>query len=536
MRLTLRTLLAYLDKTLEPQDAEVLRRKLSESNYATGLVQRIRKTLGNRDLAAPSPQAVGPIEEANVISEYLDSTLPTEQVAEIERAYLESDPHLAEVAACHQILTLVLGRKAEVSPELRQRIYELPEKNVEEIAAAAGSFSSVSIPEQLPLGSGQDAILTAESESSSATGRRVQPVGKGDSGVSDAPTRIRQTAVGDSSASKRKPVIAGGSPRKDHSPTALYGGRIRSSRIAPWLVSLALAGVLLFALSRIFAPLLSPDRLATSAVDPTVGVDGGGDAASQSSPLDTANVGTANLGEPQGGAAATRNPDGLRPSAATTQTTELVPAGEPQPDDGEALLDADAPPLPAGASFVESLPAPEAVPAPEPAAAEQTPGPAVMVMPKSSASDSAGSAAEALQAPAARRGGAEPVSPDMTAGEDLATPDTPPTAISGNPSEATSVGSAAGKGGETLAAPDIVAAQPAAATRAEVATVGPEPTLMTAQIDSNGNGQWVRLSAGMPVVEGVTVGVRADFPRGNGIAQRRDGDHGRSNANSLDET
>ena len=47
-------------------------------------------------MAAPSPDAVGPIADANAISEYLDSTLSAEQIAEIERACLESDPHLAE--------------------------------------------------------------------------------------------------------------------------------------------------------------------------------------------------------------------------------------------------------------------------------------------------------------------------------------------------------------------------------------------------------------------------------------------------------
>jgi anti-sigma factor RsiW len=109
MRLTLRTLLAYLDNTLDPNDAEALRQKLSESAFATQLVQRIRSTLVDPTLSAPSPDAVSPVDEANVISEYLDSTLSAEQIAEVEKACLESDSHLAEAAACHQILTMQAG-------------------------------------------------------------------------------------------------------------------------------------------------------------------------------------------------------------------------------------------------------------------------------------------------------------------------------------------------------------------------------------------------------------------------------------------
>ena len=269
MRLTLRTLLAYLDNTLDPQDVQALRDKLTESGFATQLVNRIRDTLASKSLAAPSPQAVGPVEEANVISEYLDSTLPSEQVAEIERACLESDPHLAEAAACHQILTMVLGESAEVSPELRQRIYELPDKNIEEIAASAGSFSSVLIPEQPELGSLQDAIPTSDVGRESALGGQpVTPVGIADSGVSDAPTRLRESEVAlPDGTTNSGPAIAGSKPRSLEDSSAGYGRSIRTSRITPWLVSLALAGVLLFALAKIFLPLLTPDPIAFNQED-----------------------------------------------------------------------------------------------------------------------------------------------------------------------------------------------------------------------------------------------------------------------------
>ncbi len=274
MRLTLRTLLAYLDNTLDSQDAEALKLKLKESSFATQLVQRIRNSLNNQMLAAPAPDAVGPVEDANAISEYLDSTLSHEQVAEIERACLESDPHLAEAAACHQILTMVLGTPANVSPELRERIYKLPDRSIEEIATGA-NYSSLAVPEDpSPIGPWADDVPTADATLNPE--QPVKPVGVADSGVSDAPTRLHEMEVAQApqslAAGSVRPgqTIAGSRPRSI-TDSEIYGGSIRPSRIAPWLVSLAVAGVLLYALAQIFAPLLARDKkLAEAALDETV--------------------------------------------------------------------------------------------------------------------------------------------------------------------------------------------------------------------------------------------------------------------------
>lgn len=125
MRLTLRTLLAYLDDTLPADQAKVIGQKVGESETARELIDRIKKVTRRRGLSTPTKGENGGPSDPNIVSDYLSDALSSDQVAQFEKACLDSDVHLAEVAACHQILTLLLSEPVRVPPTARQRMYQL---------------------------------------------------------------------------------------------------------------------------------------------------------------------------------------------------------------------------------------------------------------------------------------------------------------------------------------------------------------------------------------------------------------------------
>ncbi|MCA8995818.1 MAG: hypothetical protein KDA80_02505 [Planctomycetaceae bacterium] len=125
MRLTLRTILAYLDDQLEPIQAREIGERISQSKEASALVTRIKEVIRRRRVGAPELAGPGSGPDPNLVSDYLENVLAPSQVLELERLCQASDIHLAEVAACHKILTMVLGQKIEVPEATRQRMHAL---------------------------------------------------------------------------------------------------------------------------------------------------------------------------------------------------------------------------------------------------------------------------------------------------------------------------------------------------------------------------------------------------------------------------
>ncbi len=123
LRLTLRTLLAWLDDQLPPAEVRQIGQKVKESPFAQELAEKIKKVTRRRRFTVP-PTTGADATDPNIVASYLDNDLDAERVTQYEEKCLHSDVDLAEVASCHQILSM-LGQRARVPPEARYRMYRL---------------------------------------------------------------------------------------------------------------------------------------------------------------------------------------------------------------------------------------------------------------------------------------------------------------------------------------------------------------------------------------------------------------------------
>ncbi|MES2791081.1 MAG: hypothetical protein V4719_15820 [Planctomycetota bacterium] len=193
MRLTLRTLLAYLDDLLDPAQAKELGAKIQESEVASQLVSKIRDVIRKRRLTAPVVSGPGCDLDANLVAEYLDNTLSPEGVTDLERICLESDVHLAEVAASHQILTLVLGEPVDIGPLSRERMYAL------------GDAAKTTTPAPAATAVSPNATVTMKPTAAAAVGG-LAPAVKPVAGSRLSSTTIPSAPPAEVLAAERKPA------------------------------------------------------------------------------------------------------------------------------------------------------------------------------------------------------------------------------------------------------------------------------------------------------------------------------------------
>lgn len=196
MRLTLRTLLAYLDDVLTPQDRQQLEQRIAASEFASDLIHRTHDAMRRIRLGAPEVLGDGVGADPNSVAEYLDNTMAPELVGEFELTCLDrnnpaADAHLAEAAACHHILTMVLDQPAEIDPAARQRMYTLLEvaadkqRSIEAALAAPGPLADASIGSLVGGVEAAGPAAVAGAVAAGASARRAE-------GVSQAPQYLMQ--------------------------------------------------------------------------------------------------------------------------------------------------------------------------------------------------------------------------------------------------------------------------------------------------------------------------------------------------------
>ena len=172
MRLTLRTLLAYLDGVLTPEQEADLKAQIESSELASELVHRTGDVVRRPQVGAPEILGLGPVDDPNTMAEYLDGTLPDENVPDFERACLESEVLLAEAASVHRVLKEVLDGNIVVDSDTQRRMQSLPanlqallqskseelqgadDTKVEEILDEPLATNSAEVPDYLKAGKG----------------------------------------------------------------------------------------------------------------------------------------------------------------------------------------------------------------------------------------------------------------------------------------------------------------------------------------------------------------------------------------------
>lgn len=211
MRLTLRTLLAWLDGVLPDGEQQELGSKVSSSVVATHLVDRIRAAVGRTAIGAPRTDGRGLTEDPNSVAEYLDNTLSSDQLEAFERICIESELHLAEVAACHGLLA-ELARDPTVQHGLqgdeRQRIQQRLRGLLAGLQDRAATENAVTEPAGDDHRESRKTAQAIRDAMAASTGVRTATTVSGDGVVDRQRLPARQAAGRSSFAAWSSAVIA----------------------------------------------------------------------------------------------------------------------------------------------------------------------------------------------------------------------------------------------------------------------------------------------------------------------------------------
>lgn len=122
MRLTLRTLLNWINKNLSEEDAALVAQKVEESELAKALKAQIEGIMAQEHLSAPDLLDGTPKGNANSAAEYLDNSMDPKLTPDFEKFCIHSDVMLGEIAGCHEILSRALTQNLNLGPELRAKL------------------------------------------------------------------------------------------------------------------------------------------------------------------------------------------------------------------------------------------------------------------------------------------------------------------------------------------------------------------------------------------------------------------------------
>lgn len=298
MRLTVRTLLAWIDGVLAPSDHQALGEKVAASEVAPRLVERVRDVVRREGVSAPAVDGRGIADDPNTAAEFLDNVLGGEPLQAFERVCLESDRHLAEVASCHAIVA-----EATRSPDAVDAVEESTRRALQAIVAAERPADEVADPPR-PRGS-----RTRRDEDATARGGLPQTV----------------------------PAVARPTPRGRRAPVAAW-----VSAAAAMALVLLLCGVLAWSLLRGRSRRIKPAEIAVAAAAP----------AAAATAADAPSPASADAADQADHMPSSPPPDDALDRGGDEERAPLVVAGEAAPD-----VTPEPPPSPSPTELPPSPPA-----------------------------------------------------------------------------------------------------------------------------------------------------------------------------------